>query len=426
MSKTILEYFGHREPKPFVIKGVDTARGTSPNLMMGVELEIEGCDQEMDWYLTHLPKYGWNTTIDESLRGINVRRAGNQVGGNAFEFISKPMPLHTLLVSLEEFFKTTKFSERNYSDRTSVHVHVNCLDLTFDQLSAVSLLYTVVEEILFKFIGNNRENNIYCIPWSACRMNHDVVDRLETEGNTAIKRWAKYTALNLLPLATQGTVEFRHMHGNADVAYIQKWTNILGALFRYGTQRQLTDMVEEVKALNNTSEYEVFFNQVFAGLLPYDDSYREALEAGVIVAKFSLINWKKKDKINVNGGKKFSIPTYDDSIEIYEEAPAPAQVAPRPRPAVRAHRLNPWPANGTVIDLQGRGAASLSVGELTTLNQNGPNTYRMNDRFLTILQQPATVALNRAFADLRANPYDAEFNSMFAQATNPADTTGNR
>lgn len=429
MSDTIQEVYGVRPPKPFVMKGAER-RGSNPDLMLGIELEIENCSGNADTYIEMLTKYGWVVTTDDSLRGANLGRRGVVAQGNAFEFISKPMTQATALMSLESFFAATKFTEANYTDRTSVHVHANCLDWTFEQISALALLYTVVEEVLFKFIGNNRENNIYCIPWSHCRMNHDMVDRLETEGPVTIKRWQKYTALNLVPLASQGTVEFRHMNGTADVARLHKWINIIGALMGYAKQRELTALIDEVKALNSTSEYEVFFNQVFGGILQYEAGYRESLESGVLIAKYGLINWKKKDKINLFGLPKVAAPTtrtiYDDlqaqlaqaraadglmqaapqamdwnnqtAQFVYGDAqPAPATIRREPRQPIRAavaNRFSPWPATGfRWICNRGGIHHTFNTNEIATLGMNlNCWTYEPEGRVFTVTAQPVNAA----------------------------------
>lgn len=354
---TVTEVFGPAAPNPWALKIPRPIVCSNPDLIMGMELEIEGCPLSADTYTRLVSKLGWQVTTDNSLRGANVNTAGNVVDGNAYEFISRPMRAQTLLYSLEEFFAVTKFEKANYSDRTSVHVHVNCTNLTVDQVSTVALLYTVVEEILFGFVGENRENNIYCIPWTQCRMNHDLVRRMADNATDTVRRWQKYTALNLLPLAEHGTVEFRHMDGTSDIKKLTTWVNLIGSIFAYATATELTALIEEIKTLNSTSEYESFFHRVLGDSLPYDDQYRSQLEAGILTAKYGLVNWKRTKKIGLSGG------TPDD----YEEAP---QVAPRARdaarlntaafarwdaapvmPATEPNRFDPWPEVGTEIQL---------------------------------------------------------------------------
>lgn len=339
---TIAEVLGIKSPKPWVIKAQEA--GSFPELMMGAELEVEECNHDSDWYSERTNKLGWQTTTDGSLRGANTQRHGHN-GGYAYEFISKPMQQQNLLPSLKEFLAITGFGPANYTDRTSVHLHVNCLDLTFDQVSAVALNYTVVEEILFRFIGQEREHNIYCIPWAQCRMNHDMVARIQADSVGTLKRWQKYTALNLLPLVNQGTVEFRHMHGTADTEKLTTWINIIGAIFKYSTSIGLTELITEIKGLNSNSEYEAYFNKVLGGYLPFNNDYRASLEAGVITAKFGLMNWKKDTPKAKVAPQEMAWATLDT----VEEAPQGGVTfrrlgeAPAPRPR---NRFAPWPSTG--------------------------------------------------------------------------------
>ena len=253
----------------------------NPELVIGLELETENCTTQSEaTYSAICKKTNFIIKTDGSLRGV------------AYEFISKPMATKHALASLGAFFTMTKFAEGNYTDRCSVHVHVNCTDLTMAQVSAVALLYTVVEDILFEFVGNSRDSNIYCIPWNQCRNHHALVAKFLGNAGDALRGWNKYTALNILPLSTLGTVEFRQMHGTADMEKLTTWINIIGGLFKYARENQLKDLTEQIKSLNTTSHYEAFFTQVLSGQLPYNDLYRQKLENGVILAKYSMITNK--------------------------------------------------------------------------------------------------------------------------------------
>lgn len=346
---TIKEIFGMRVPAPWALKGA--VECANPDLMMGVELEVENCQNGQDWYQDRTGKFGWTTTVDNSLRGVNVTTGANAgINGNAFEFISKPMKSSTLLYSMEEFFKVTGFNDKNYTDRCSVHVHVNCTDLTPDQISSVALVYSVVEDILFRFVGQDRENNIYCLPWSQCRMNHDMVDKITSNVDRTARGWQKYTALNLIPLRGQGTVEFRQMHGTADMKKLTTWINLIGCIFKYGTNTELTELIKEIKALNSTSEYEVFFGRVLGNYLPYTSDYRASLEGGIISAKYGLINWKKEKKEgkDVSGEQlqwdaRVPGPDFDEEDDEEEEF--------RPVPPAPRNRFIPWPPVGERIPI---------------------------------------------------------------------------
>jgi len=277
----IAKIYGISPPRMFSYKS--EAECVNPDLVVGVELETEGCGAHGGDGWTKLAKpFQIDVKTDGSLRG------------EAYEFISRPMASKHCLAALKDFFEAAKFNDNNYSDRCSIHVHVNCTNLTLEQIANLAMLYTVVEEMLFEFVGHNRDTNIYCIPWNQCRQHLDLINRVLSDSANVLRKWNKYTALNLIPLASLGTVEFRQMHGTADMAKITRWFNIIGAMFKEATTRELKDLITEIKSLNSTSQYEAFFLRVTGGQLPYSPIYREKLEEGVIFAKYSLLTMDKK------------------------------------------------------------------------------------------------------------------------------------
>lgn len=281
---TIRDVFGVPPPKVASFKHSSTAKVVNPDLVIGMELETENCAFDADTYLKLLRPVNFGATTDGSLRG------------NAYEFISKPMRSEEALPALTKYFELTKFTAANYSDRCSVHVHVNCTDLEPSTVANVAILYTLVEEILFTFVGGNRDSNIYCIPWNQCRSHLDLVRRFLDDPGSTLRRWSKYTALNLLPLAKLGTIEFRQMHGTADIEKLTTWVNLIGSLFKVAKEYELNDLIAEVTQLNSNSHYEAFFNRMVSGLLPYDEVYRPKMEEGVIFAKYSLISMNAPKK----------------------------------------------------------------------------------------------------------------------------------
>ena len=150
---------------PTVYEHKESVVCVNPDLVIGYELETENCTQSPSIYTKIGDKTNFGVTVDNSLRG------------SAYEFISRPMKSKHALSALGEFLKQAGFNVANYTDRCSVHVHVNCTDLELEQVSAISLLYTVFEEILFEFVGHDRDSNIYCVPWNQCRMHLSVAKK---------------------------------------------------------------------------------------------------------------------------------------------------------------------------------------------------------------------------------------------------------
>jgi hypothetical protein len=283
----ISDVFGIKEPAIKAFKPLVDYKLSNPSLIIGLELETENCTLGADDYTRMLTPAHFQVTQDGSLRG------------NAYEFISKPMRSDNAVNALAHFFNVTKFNEANYSDRCSVHVHANCTNLEKENVAALAVLYTVFEEIMFSFVGGNRDSNIYCIPWSQCRSHLDLVQRFINDSSSTLRRWNKYTALNLIPLAKQGTVEFRQMHGTADMSKLVTWIDIIGSLFKNAAAYQLNDLIGEIKALNSNSQYEMFFNKILSGSLPYNEQYQQKMEEGVIFAKYSLVSMSKKPAVKM-------------------------------------------------------------------------------------------------------------------------------
>jgi hypothetical protein len=263
--------------------------------ILGMEIEVENCRHGADSYHAALDAHQWLVTNDSSLRG------------RAFEFISKPMNAISLINSVNYFYTQTGFTETNFTDRCSIHVHANVVDMTVDQLSSLALCYQTIEQVLFEFVGGHRDTNLYCIPWSQCLMNHKLINGLYTEGTDTLKRWQKYTALNLLPILKQGTVEFRHMHGTADIAKITTWLNIISHLLYKAKSSSFDEIFTDITTLNDSSQYNRYFDSVFNGFLPYNDKYRLALQDGVIQAKYSLVGFDPDKREVVVPPKKKAI-----------------------------------------------------------------------------------------------------------------------
>jgi hypothetical protein len=273
-DKTIREILGLN---PVVAKTFNKAVplvAADPALLYGLELEIENTHGG-DWVVP-----GMVGKEDGSLRN----------GG--FEYITNPMTFSNLSYVLTNFFKKSQVTADNYSERCSVHVHTNCQDLTLKQLQLLLMLYQLFERVLFKYIGNDRDKNIFCVPWHETQLHFGIVSKMDKHGLTGIKQWQKYTALNLLPLFSQGTVEFRHMAGTPNQQYILDWCNLIGSMFRYTRNNELAAVRESLASLNTTSHYRELMFDVFGNwaqhlLMPM---FEQDLEEGVLQMKYSLLS----------------------------------------------------------------------------------------------------------------------------------------
>lgn len=297
MQQTIAEVFGIKQPLPTKTKNnPDTT--SNNDLMIGVELEVENAGADLDGLREASGRF-WNVTEDRSLRPHGV----------SWEWISKPALMGTTMAEMRLLFEKMGWGDANYSDRTSVHVHTNVLDFTQQQVANLTLVYPVVESVLFRFVnhykkreeqGYCRDTNLYCVPWSDCRMNRNFIEKffdnpailVPDRRGLGIRAWEKYTALNFLPMSEHGTVEWRHMHGTADMEKLGIWLNLIGSIMRYCRDNKFDDIVKTIKVMNDVSTYQQFFQHVLGNSLEYKEEYRAAMAEGVVNAKYSLVNWE--------------------------------------------------------------------------------------------------------------------------------------
>lgn len=228
-------------PKKVLIRSLNTA--------IGIEVETEGLEPVSD---NDFPNVIWGTVADGSLRN----------GG--MEFVSHVgIRAHHAYAGLAGLFSFLRKSKAKVSDRTSIHVHLNVLNMTTEELNSLLILYAVVEDSLFQYAGDFRVNNVFCTPLS---MNSKG---LYSSIESYLKGSQKYTAFNTLSVREKGTVEFRHMQTSYDEGYVFRWVVMLCLLRYYSRYNSLEDIKLEISALRTKSEYNTFYQKIFYGFVKY-------------------------------------------------------------------------------------------------------------------------------------------------------------
>jgi len=236
------------------------------NFVAGVELEIE------DLRNYQLPA-GWHDTEDGSLRN------------NGKEFISPPATVETLVEHFEYIHKSIKWRSspgKGFSERTSIHVHINCLDQTQEQTRSILLWYALFEPVFFAMVAPSRRNNIHCVGLDQTSLSEVYRRSLPIY----VQKWSKYTALNILPLNTQGTIEFRHMDGHGDVQRFKQWLCTLRRLWNWGQSHILS-----ASAIDSSSQILEAFDFIFAesGMKGLRSSVLELVSDNLIDIKLSMV-----------------------------------------------------------------------------------------------------------------------------------------
>lgn len=218
----------------------------------------------------------WRADNDGSLRNDGV------------EFILRlPMVGKNLEHAINSLFEYLPPSI-NFSERTSIHVHLDVRKWTRDQLLNLIILYLCFEKLFYQFAGKLRYYNLFCVPIQETMIPTRIRNNFSKFTiNSLINYWGKYSGLNLLRITDYGSVEYRHMVGHRDKDYLINWINLLMRLHLYAEKYTYKELFSKIKVLNTSSTYEAFVVNVFENdaRLLMESNLKENMEPGVSTVK---------------------------------------------------------------------------------------------------------------------------------------------
>jgi hypothetical protein len=231
---TVKEHFGLGLPR--FLQKFDKSR----EFISGVEYEIEsikgfGCLGDT---------IGIDIVDDHSLRN------------NGKEFKTHPCLFDEQMKMFDFIHKELKLGKDPFSDRTSIHVHVNVRELTLEEVRQLILLYALFEPLFFDFVGDVRKGSIFCVP-----LNYTFIpSHYKQPANVLHEKWSKYTAFNIVPMNQFGTVEFRHLFGTDNRAIFETWLATLKDLYEAIALKKienLTSLIEQGASLKEIANIAV-------------------------------------------------------------------------------------------------------------------------------------------------------------------------
>ena len=240
---------------------------TFENFLAGIECEIEavrGLSNEVEYF---------KAENDGSLRNHGI------------EYISLPMTRDILVPQFKKLHANLLYFDRTqaFSPRTSTHVHINCRTLDTDQLKTLLLLYALYEEVFFGMVSADRRTNIHCVPLTETYL----PSRYRQDVKALLKGWHKYTAFNLLPLVSQGTVEFRHLQGTDDAALLDEWLTCIQNLWEMSQTTVITrENIVSPRQLNT------WFRDIFSHsprAMAFEPALPNMIQNSLIDVKFALL-----------------------------------------------------------------------------------------------------------------------------------------
>lgn len=303
---------------------------------VGIEIEIEGDNfpEDVDGR--------WNSIYDGSLRGENR------------EYVfKKPLPVADCKPALKALAKNLKEAgtEMNFSFRTSVHVHINCQELTYAQYLNFLYAYFLLEEPLMTFCGKTRKGNRFCLRLQDAEGMLDTYHRMFSEWENGFDLipadQVRYSAMNIEATKKFGSLEFRGMQGCLDVDRIDTWVHALSYLREFAKScANPTEVYEKYSEL----EAQGFMEHV---LKEYSPQFYYARAVRDIQQSFSLsldlpFAYGDAAKRYVPPKAKitkelFAPEAFDVNAAVGHLRAQPRIIinpAPAPRPAVRPRRNN--------------------------------------------------------------------------------------
>lgn len=199
---------------------------------LGIELEIEGRNLPSEGLLAKVigteTMSSWATHADGSLRGESIEYVLSRPCN-----ISEAAPL---VYGLWDAFKA-QGTQLNLSNRCSTHVHVNVGGKKVNELTSIIALWTTFEEPLIHWCGEDRYNNHFCVSMKDSPQVITSWDKFLSTGDAMFNDNFKYSSLNILPLRTFGSFEFRTMRASTDPEPIIEWTKLVHGLVDYASER---------------------------------------------------------------------------------------------------------------------------------------------------------------------------------------------
>lgn len=189
---------------------------------VGLEIEIEGKKLPVP------PPAPWRYIEDHSLRAPK--------GGMTAEYVlAYPIDFKEVKGTVEALWDGIAKNGGVIMDsnRTSVHVHLNCQKWFLNRVTSFAALYFIVEEILTEWCGDHRVGNLFCL---RAKDAEAIVSHLKTfiefDGQAGIQEFLHYSALNANALKKYGSLEIRTLSGTNQAAVVVDWVETLERLYR--------------------------------------------------------------------------------------------------------------------------------------------------------------------------------------------------
>lgn len=195
------------------------------------------------------------------------KRDGSLRDGGAELVLSKPLNGTKLVFALDEAFNVLIKKTMKCSPRTGIHVHLDATDMNVDQIRNNCVTYALVEEPLFKWVGDYRESNNFCLPWYEAEGDIELMCNLFAKAprnfQYEAKKFHRYSAMNLNALHKFGSIEYRHLKTTLNKSRVLMWVNLLLCIKSYALKAA---NAETILATYHANGAKNFIKEVFGSL----------------------------------------------------------------------------------------------------------------------------------------------------------------
>lgn len=278
----VAELFGHVKSTR-TYKSKDT--WVLPFCCIGLEFEYENITRDIP---AKSPLYQYFTLKEDG----SLRDRGAEF------VLSEPMFGEDLYAAIDLMCGQAKKDEYTTGYRTSTHVHLDVRDMEHNKLHNLAVLYSLFERLLFEFVGIERAENNFCVPWYRSSYYFDSINSIDT-GNSdklrrAISNMERYSALNFAAVGRYGSLEFRHcpgLSGKEGATRLIDWINIIMALKKAAQAfpQEGYNILLEVSKVGPRQ----FTHSIFGNLLPNTSNF-DSIWDGIQTAQELLLAGKNQ------------------------------------------------------------------------------------------------------------------------------------
>lgn len=264
-----------------------------PATLIGMEYEYEGVENP-----------GIVTGSTNPLASFWSQHREDSLKDHGAEFVFRePLFGRDAYTAIEFLMDAAQEAKWKCSLRCGIHVHIDVRDLEVMQLIGMTMAYTIVEPVLYQWIGDNRENGIFCVPFykadhallAACNIVHSALSDIQMGGHSSIQaaeEFERYAGYNLQALAKFGSVEFRHMRTTHDKGRVFDWINMIMALKAVSYKLPESDgaVVKMAEAMRSSAFLEYVFGERLAAQLWTKETETLITEIGIPTARDLALN----------------------------------------------------------------------------------------------------------------------------------------